>query len=119
MPEEFEVPGHRIARRGLIRRMALLGLGGAIVTGGLDSGLAGKAEAQGYMPVPPPRFEPPPPRPPGDRYIWEPGHWRWEGNRYAWRPGHYIVRGPNYAHFIPGHWAMRNGTWVWIPQHWN
>jgi hypothetical protein len=99
--------------------MALLGLGGVIVTGGLALGSADQAEAQGYMPVPPPRFEPPPPPPPGARYVWQPGHWRWNGNNYVWFPGGYIPRGPRYARFVPGHWAMRYGNWVWIPQHWN
>jgi hypothetical protein len=97
MSEESGVQCRGVARRGLIRRMALLGLGGVIVTGGLALGSADQAKAQGYMP----------------------GHWRWNGNNYVWFPGGYIPRGPRYARFVPGHWAMRYGNWVWIPQHWN
>jgi hypothetical protein len=106
-----------LPRRGLIGRLALLGMGGAAIAAGLTVEGVAKAHAQGYPPMPPPRYEPVPP-PPGARYVWQPGHWRWNGYRYIWFPGRYIPAGPGYAHFVPGHWAMRYGQWVWVPQHW-
>jgi hypothetical protein len=66
---------------------------------------------------PPARVEVIPPRP-GERFIWDPGHWRWGGNGYVWEPGHYIEgRGPGFV-WVPGHWAARNGGWFWIEGHW-
>lgn len=105
------------ARRLLLGRLGLAGIGGLAAALGL--GIAGSetAQAQGYPPLPPPRFEPPPPPPPPGM-IWEPGHYRWNGYRYAWVPGHYIQRRPHYGQFVPGHWANRGGAWVWVPQHW-
>lgn len=107
-----------MARRGLIWRMAMTGLAGVAMVGGLALGQSKPAQAQGYPPMPPSPYQPPPPPRPGPAYVWEPGHWRWNGYRYEWRPGHYIPGGPQYRQFVPGHWAMRGGTWVWVPQHW-
>ena len=72
-----------------------------------------------YPPVPEPREEVIPP-PPGDRYVWEPGHWHWNGAQYAWAPGHYVIRGPGYGRYVPGHWGWSapQGRWVWHPAHW-
>ena len=117
MADDFNPETPSLARRGLMRRLAVLGAGGAAVAAGIIVGGVPAARAQGYPPLPPPRYEPLPP-PPGARFVWQPGHWRWNGFRYVWFPGRYIPRGPGYGHFIPGHWAMRYGQWVWIPQHW-
>lgn len=32
---------------------------------------------------------PPPPRGPVERFVWQPGHRRWDGHEYRWNPGHY------------------------------
>lgn len=104
-------------RRGLLRRLGMLGLGGATLGAGLAVAGSHSAEAQGYPPIPPPQYERAPPPPPG-AFIWQPGHWRWNGYRYVWFPGRYVPRGPHYGHFVPGHWSMRHGQWVWVPQHW-
>jgi hypothetical protein len=117
MVEDFDSEKAGVARRGLLRRLALMGVSGAVVAAGLTVAGVPGAQAQGYPPLPPPRYEPVPP-PPNARYVWQPGHWRWNGYRYVWFPGRYIPGGPRYAHFVPGHWAMRYGQWVWIPQHW-
>ncbi|MBW4024316.1 MAG: BcpO-related WXXGXW repeat protein [Proteobacteria bacterium] len=111
-------PDQAAGRRWLLRRLALLGLGGAGLAAGFAIDASSPADAQGYPPIPPPRYEAVPP-PPGVRYAWQPGHWRWNGFRYVWFPGRYVPRGPRYAHFVPGHWARRYGQWVWVPQHWN
>ncbi len=108
-----------LGRRSLVRRLALLGLGGAAVVTGLAVEGVPSAQAQGYPPMPPPQYERPPPPPP-PHYVWQPGHWRWDAyhNQYVWFPGRYVMRGPGYGRFVPGHWANRGGQWVWIPQHW-
>jgi hypothetical protein len=116
-PDALTLARRGLARRGLFRRLALLGAGGAAVASGLTVGTTPAAEAQGYPPMPPPRFEGPPPPPRGPRYVWQPGHWRWTGNRYVWFQGRYIPRGRHYARFVPGHWGRRYGQWVWVPQH--
>ncbi len=118
MTDDCKTEVSALARRGLFRRLALLGAGGAAVAAGLTVESMTPAQAQNYPPVPPPQFERPPPPPPGPRYVWQPGHWRWNGYRYVWFQGSYIHGGPHYAHFVPGHWGNRGGRWVWIPQHW-
>jgi hypothetical protein len=52
-----------LARRNLFRRLALMGVGGAAVAAGMTVESASHAQAQGYPPLPPPRYErvPPPP----------------------------------------------------------
>ena len=117
MADELKSKKPDLGKRGLLGRLALLGLGGAAVVAGLTVEGVPTAQAQGYPPLPPPRYEQIPP-PPGGQFAWQPGHWRWNGYRYVWFPGRYIPGGPHFAHFIPGHWALRYGQWVWIPQHW-
>jgi len=50
------------------------------------------ATAQVIVRVPPPRVvvERPVP-PPGARYVWVGGYYRWTGVRYTWVAGHYAV----------------------------
>ncbi len=119
MSDDFTNEPPRRARRGLMRQLGLLVVGGAVAVTGLAATGAKPAEAQGYPPLPPPQFERPPPPPPSQGYVWQPGHWRWNGYRYVWFGGRYVPAGPGYRHFVPGHWANRYGQWVWIPQHWN
>lgn len=107
-----------LARRGFLRCLGFAGIGGAAAVVALGLSGVTAAEAQGYPPMPPPRYEHRPPPPPGTRYVWQPGHYTWNGYRYVWHPGRYVPRGPHYGRFVPGHWVNRHGTWVWIPQHW-
>jgi hypothetical protein len=93
-----------------------------LLGGVLGLAVAGPAMAQPpmpYGPVPPPRYEAVPP-PPGDRYVWEPGHWHWNGAHYVWFPGHYVIRQTRYHHWAEGRWVWspREGRWVWVPAHW-
>jgi len=75
---------------------------------------------------PPPPPGPPGPRveviptAPGARYVWAPGHWRWNGVRYIWVGGRYIERRPGWGHWVDGHWAWRPrfGRWEWEPGRW-
>ena len=71
-----------------------------------------------YTRVPPPRVEHVPP-PPGQRFIWEPGHWQWNGRQYVWMGGHYVRRG-QFREYAPGSWvwAPRLGRWEWVGAHW-
>ncbi len=90
----------------------------ALLATTLAAGFAGVASAQpAYPPIPPPRYEVVPVAP-GQRVVWEPGHWHWDGHRYVWFAGHYVDRRPHYDHYIPGRWAPRGGAWVWVPAHW-
>ncbi len=84
----------------------------------LVAGLAAPALAQPpYAPVPPLRAEVVPP-PPGARYVWVPGYWRWNGVRYAWERGRYLLRPTRYRAWVPAHWAQRGGGWAWVGGHW-
>ena len=72
------------------------------------------------------RLAPPPPQRevvvaapgPRDRYVWDPGHYRWDGARYIWMPGQWIARPRPQAEWVAGHWVQRRGDWVWIEGHW-
>ncbi len=80
----------------------------------------GPAHAQpGFYPppVPPPRPDRPFGRPPGPRYVWRPGHWRWDGRRYVWVPGGWVIR-PRRRTWHNGRWVRRGGRWVWIEPGW-
>ena len=76
------------------------------------------AQAQSYQPLPPLRQETIPPMPRGGRYVWRPGHWRWDGREYIWIPGEYVRYSPEYRHWEHGHWVNRGGVWVWIEPRW-
>jgi hypothetical protein len=94
----------------------------ALTIGLLTLGLAVPALAQPPMPygaIPAPRYERVPP-PPGDRYVWEPGHWHWNGAQYVWVGGHYVIRAMSYHHWVEGRWiwAPQAGHWIWRPAHW-
>ena len=80
-------------------------------------GMTTLATAQPYPP-PPALYAEPVPRPPGPRYIWQPGHWQWNGYGYAWVRGRYLVMAPHYHRWVYGHWASGPGGWVWVPAHW-
>ncbi len=83
------------------------------------AGLAGPVLAQPapYTPIPPLREEVVPP-PPGARYMWAPGHWRWDGVQYVWVGGEYVLRHRGWHHWVQGAWVLRRGAWVWVPGHW-
>ena len=100
--------------------MKWLVAGAAIVLVGIASAIASaQPPPPNYAPIPPPRAETVPPRP-GERLIWQPGHWHWDGYRYIWLRGHYVQRRPHYGHYAEGHWAWgpRVGRYVWVPAHW-
>ena len=65
---------------------------------------------------PPPRVEIIPPRP-GPRFVWYPGHWRYNG-RYYWVPGRW--ERPPHANviWIAPHWELRGGGYVFIEGVW-
>jgi hypothetical protein len=96
------------------RRPLLLGTIGL----GLGLGVLGRAAAQPfrYPPVPPPRVEPVPRRPPPGRVRWQPGHWHWSGRGYVWVPGRWVPVGR--GRWAAGRWAWRRGAWVWVPGGW-
>src|SRR5580704_7791906 len=66
-------------------------------------------------PAPPPgevvvvQEAPPPPREeivtlrPGPRYVWCPGHWRYNG-RYYWMQGHWELPPRGYGRWVAPHW---------------
>jgi len=93
----------------------------AIVSAVLITVSSTLAVAQPGPPAPPPplRFERVPP-PPGARYVWVPGHWRWDGRGYRWIGGRYQIRQVGWGRWVPGRWAWRPrmGRWVWVPAHW-
>ena len=97
-------------------------LGVLAVVGVLGFGI-GSAVAQPppppYATVPPPRAEVVP-RAPGERFVWEPGHWHWNGARYVWVGGHYVERRAHYREYVPGRWVWspRFGRWEWVGAHW-
>ncbi|HTQ30223.1 MAG TPA: hypothetical protein VMI53_03350 [Opitutaceae bacterium] len=65
---------------------------------------------------PPPRIEVIPARP-GPRYVWCPGHWRYNG-RYYWQPGHWERPPHEHAAWIAPHWELRGGGYVFIEGVW-
>lgn len=83
----------------------------------------GSAQAQPppipYGPVPPLRQEAVPP-PPGERFLWEPGHWFWNGRHYVWVGGRYVAARPHHRHWVDGRWVWgpHQGRWFWRPAHW-
>ncbi len=96
-----------------------LALAAGIALAGL-AGATGPVHAQPpYPPVPPPRYQAPPP-PLGPHQAWVPGHWQWNGMRYVWIAPHAVHRGPHWHRWVPGHWAWapRAHRWVWRPAHW-
>jgi hypothetical protein len=78
---------------------------------------SGRAAAQYYAPIPPPRYERGPGRPPGPNYVWRPGHWDWRGRGYVWVPGAWVRR-PRRGAWRAGRWAYRSGRQVWVPGGW-
>jgi hypothetical protein len=94
-------------------------IGGLIIAGSalfLPTKSAG-AEVVVRVGPPPIRVETVPP-PPDRRYVWDPGHWRWNGRIYVWVPGHYIRNPHRYGRWVPGHWVNRGGGWYWVEGHW-
>lgn len=71
-------------------------------------------------PHPPPPARPElPPAPPGEHYVWRPGHWWWNGQGYTWAAGEYIERPNPRANWVAGHWGEQGPNWVWVPGHWS
>ncbi|HTF68902.1 MAG TPA: hypothetical protein VK638_40105 [Edaphobacter sp.] len=68
---------------------------------------------------PPPRIivERPAP-PPGPRYVWLSGYYRWGGARYIWVPGRYVVSPRPGVVWVAPRWVARNGTWVFVRGYW-
>jgi hypothetical protein len=95
-------------------RSTLLMLGAVLA---LTAGVPALAMAQPYPPPPAPRVERIPP-PPGQRYAWQPGHWRWNGRQYAWVGGHYWIPPRHFDRYVQGAWVRRGDRWVWVPAHW-
>lgn len=81
---------------------------------------AAAAQPAGVPPVPPRRHETIPPRPAGNRYIWQPGYWNWDpaGERYVWYAGRYVVRGIGVHRFTVGRWVIIDDTWQWRRARW-
>jgi hypothetical protein len=85
----------------------------------LSSGLAVAQDyPRDYPRMPDPRDEGPRPPPPGEGYLWQPGHWDWDGHRYGWAHGRYIHRAHGWHEYVPGHWARRDSGWIWAPPYW-
>jgi len=78
------------------------------------------AQPAGVPPIPPRRYESISPRPDGDRYGWQPGHWAWDAaaSRYAWNSGRHIIRRPGTTRFIAGRWVQTGGDWTWRRARW-
>ena len=94
-------------------KRALLAL--ALITGCFSA----TAWSQVIVRVRPPRVvvERPLP-PPGPRYVWLPGYYRWNGIRYIWVPGRYVIPPRPGVVWIAPRWIQRNGTWVFIRGYW-
>jgi hypothetical protein len=56
--------------------------------------------------------------PPGPRYVWTPGLYRWEGARYIWVPGRYVIPPRPGVVWIAPRWVERNGSWFFIEGYW-
>jgi hypothetical protein len=107
-------------RRDAVRAMALLGLGGLLISGCATSRPV-TVTPTGQVVV----TEPPPaPRkevvgtPPGAQYVWVQGYWTHVDNRWVWIPGHWQVRPTSTATWVPGRWDRTVTGWVWTPGHW-
>ncbi|MEA3247503.1 MAG: hypothetical protein U9Q74_15225 [Gemmatimonadota bacterium] len=55
---------------------------------------------------------------PGPRYVWRPGHWRWDARTYVWVPGVWVETASGYHTWVPGRWAHDRHGWYWIEGHW-
>jgi len=55
---------------------------------------------------------------PGPRYVWRPGHWRWQVREYVWVPGAWIVIESGYRTWVPGRWVHDRHGWYWIEGRW-
>jgi hypothetical protein len=69
-------------------------------------------------------IEPPVPRTevllarPSLRYVWRPGHWRWEVREYIWVPGVWIEIAPGFNTWEPGRWKRDRHGWYWVDGRW-
>ena len=106
-----------------MKRALTIGILALIIAG---SGLISFVLAQPPQPTPLPkrvRAEScvvPLPPPPGDRYVWEPGHWHWTGAQYVWFRGEYVIRQVGFHNWVVGRWVWSPQAehWVWRPAHW-
>ncbi len=56
--------------------------------------------------------------PPGPRYIWVGGYYRWTGVRYFWVPGQYVLPPRPGVVWIAPRWIPRGGTWIFVRGYW-
>ncbi len=99
------------------RARSLLGL--ALLAAVLAAGPA-LAQPAGVPPLPKPRLETRPVRPPADRLVWQPGHWEWDvmNARYVWHHGRHVVQRPGAKRFVVGLWVQTGGDWAWRRARW-
>lgn len=78
-----------------------------------------RARSQVIVRVAPPRVvvERPLP-PPGSRYVWTPGYYRWAKTRYVRVPGRYVLPPRPGVVWVAPRWVARNGTWLFIAGYW-
>jgi hypothetical protein len=99
------------------RAASLLGLAAlaAILAGGPSW-----AQPVGVPPLPKPKLETRPARPPAERLVWQPGHWEWDvmNARYVWHHGRHVVRRPGVTRFVAGRWVVTGGDWAWRRARW-
>lgn len=86
----------------------------------LSLALPASAQPLGTPAVPAPRRETIPARPPGEAYVWQPGHWEWDAvnARYTWHQGHHVVRRMGAKAYVRGKWVQTGGVWVWRKARW-
>lgn len=100
----------------LVARLVRLSLVLAPMLGSLPA----QAQPVGVPPLPKPRLETRPPRPPAERMVWQPGHWEWDvmNARYVWHHGRHVVRRPGATRFASGRWVLTGGDWAWRKARW-
>ena len=53
---------------------------------------------------------------PGQKAVWDMGHWNWTGHNWVWVRGHWI-KSPK-GKWVAGNWEKRRRGHVWVPGHW-
>lgn len=56
--------------------------------------------------------------PPGPRYVWISGFYRWNGARYIWVPGRYALPPRPGVVWVAPRWVAHNGTWTFVAGYW-
>jgi hypothetical protein len=56
---------------------------------------------------------------PGELWVWQRGHWRWDGRDYRWMAGRWAERPPHVTEWVAPRWEPHpNGGYVFIEGGW-